>query len=362
MPDPSHGGSPLASASVASTLPLVAPLLRPLTHEDLSGSSASDLTMSFWAPTPAVVAPLVVPLVVPPVGPPVVPLPPIPAPAPPVANVAQQAPAIIPPSLAPVSLLCPAKPFKLPAIADAKAYLNNSSIIQYYLHCPEFSTQRSDIALITDFRNAKASAYWEGQVRVAVQDGFLHFPFENKGSMYNGKGFKMLSALNEHCHSNSITNAFTTLMSLFNDSMGKSEEIMVFLSQFNGMVNDMAQCKIVIPPILMVMFFLCSLHPCYDDLLEQFCSRYKSLDGASLDSIVADVWYHNEFKLVGLDKKLPPGRNPWAAAASAPPASDWQGKEWNNPYNGYPSSILTDCETALEVISHGKWFLSHLSL
>jgi hypothetical protein len=98
------------------------------------------------------------------------------------------------------------------------------------------------------------------------------------------------------------------------------------------MVNDMAWCKIVIPPILMVMFFLCSLHPHYDDLLEQFCSRYKSLDGASLDSIVADVWYHDEFKLVGLDKKLPLGRNPWAAAASAPPAVDWQGKQWNNPY------------------------------
>ncbi len=98
------------------------------------------------------------------------------------------------------------------------------------------------------------------------------------------------------------------------------------------MVNDMARCKIVIPQILMVMFFLCSLHPCYDDLLKQFRSRYKSLDGASLDSIVADVRYHNEFKLVGSDKKLPPGRNPWAAAASAPPAVDRQGKQWNNPY------------------------------
>jgi hypothetical protein len=82
MPDPSHGGSPLASASVVSRLPLAAPPLRPLTHEDLSGSSALDLTMSFWAPTSAVIAPLVVPLVVPPVGPPVVPLPPVLGPAP----------------------------------------------------------------------------------------------------------------------------------------------------------------------------------------------------------------------------------------------------------------------------------------
>jgi hypothetical protein len=98
------------------------------------------------------------------------------------------------------------------------------------------------------------------------------------------------------------------------------------------MVNDMARCKIVIPPILMVMFFLRSLHPHHDDLLKQFCSCYKYLNSASLDSIVADVWYHDEFKLVGLDKKSPPGRNPWAAAASASPAVDQQGKQWNNPY------------------------------
>jgi hypothetical protein len=44
---PLHGGSSPAAASVALTLPLVALLLRPLPHEDLSGSSASDLTMSF---------------------------------------------------------------------------------------------------------------------------------------------------------------------------------------------------------------------------------------------------------------------------------------------------------------------------
>jgi hypothetical protein len=228
MPDPSHGGSPIASVSVTSTLPLAAPPLHPLTHEDLSGFSALDLTMSFWVPTSAVVAPLVVPLVVPPVDPLVVPLPPISAPAPPVANVAQQALAIIPPSPAPVLLLCPAKPFKLPAIADAKAYLNISSIIQYYLRCPEFSTQRSDNALITDSWNAKVGTYWEGQVRVAVQDGSLHFLCENKGSMYDGKGFEMISVLNEHCRPDSVANAFITLMSLFNDNMGKSEEIMVF--------------------------------------------------------------------------------------------------------------------------------------
>jgi hypothetical protein len=38
-------------------------------------------------------------------------------------------------------LIPPATPFKLSPIADSKAYLNLTSIIQYYLCCPEFSTQ-----------------------------------------------------------------------------------------------------------------------------------------------------------------------------------------------------------------------------
>jgi hypothetical protein len=78
--------------------------------------------------------------------------------------------------------------------------------------------------------------------------------------------------------------------------------------------------------------FFCSLHSCYDDLLEQFQSRYKSLEGASLDSIVVDIRYHNEFEFVGSVKKALAPKGPKAMAAAAPPHVDKQGKEWNNPY------------------------------
>ncbi len=88
--------------------------------------------------------------------------------------------------------------------------------------------------------------------------------------MYDGKGFEMLDAFDQQCRPDSVPNAFTTLLSLFNDNMGESEEVMAFHSRFDGMVNDMAQCKIVIPPILMVMFFLCLLYSGYDDLLGEF--------------------------------------------------------------------------------------------
>ncbi len=149
---PSHGGSPHAPASVVSLLASAAPLLCPLMHEDLSASSALDLMMSFWPSSLVAVAPLVVLSAN-------VALPPAPLP-----NVCPPSPvegAILPAvAIAPVLLICPAKPFKLPPIADSKAYLNLTSIIQYYLRCLEFSTQRLDNALATDSRNAEVNCFW----------------------------------------------------------------------------------------------------------------------------------------------------------------------------------------------------------
>ncbi len=150
--------------------------------------------------------------------------------------------------------------------------------------------------------------------------------------MYNGKGFEMLAALNQHCCPDLVANAFTTLMLLFNDSMGKSEEIMSLNLRFNGMINEMACYKIVILPILMVMFFLCSLPSHYAPLLDQFWLRLCCLETASLDLVVSDVRFHNKFKVIGEDKKAPPGKGPKAVAATASPAVDRQGKNWNNPY------------------------------
>jgi hypothetical protein len=140
----------------------------------------------------------------------------------------------------------------------------------------------------------------------------------------------MPTALDQHCCPDTVANAFTTIMSLFNDVQGNSELIMEFCSCFDGMVMDMMWCKIVIPPILLVMFFLCALHGHYTDLLKQFCSRFKVLEDASVDSVVKDVHYHNSFTLAGPKKSTPPqgSRVLKASAANA----DMHGHEWNNPF------------------------------
>jgi hypothetical protein len=162
----------------------------------------------------------------------------------------------VPPPETPMAFIRKAEPFELPAMKAAKAYLNHYSIIQYYLQHPEFSTQWADDALVTKSQKLEARCFWDGQIRVAVQDSSLLFLFKNKGSQFDGKGFEMLAALNWHCQSDLVANVFTMLMLLFNDIMTKSKEVMAFCASFDRMVNDMAWFKINIPPILLVIFFL----------------------------------------------------------------------------------------------------------
>jgi hypothetical protein len=185
-----------------------------------------------------------------------------------------------------------------------------------------------DDVLVTSPSNVAASLFWEGQLRNAVCEGSLRFLFDIKGTLYHGKGFEMLAALDQHCRPDLITNAFCMLMSLFNDVQGLSEAVFEFCSRFDGMVMDLSCSKIILPPILLVMLFLRALHSRYSDILDQFWSRYKKLEAATIDSVVENIRYHDEFKLVGFDKKTPGGSTPRASAANA----DKSGKEWASPF------------------------------
>jgi hypothetical protein len=225
--------------------------------------------------------------------------------------------------------LRPSETFKLPALKDPKAYLDVYDMILYWLRQPEYGTQLSDESLlITTPSNVAASLFWEGQIWSAVREGSLWFLFDNKGTLYHGKGFEMLAVLNQHCRPDTIANAFSTLMSLFNDVQGPSEPVLEFRSRFDGMVLDMSRSKIILPPILLVMLFLRALHSRYSDILDQFRSRYKNLETAAIDSVVEDARYHDEFKLVGSDMKVPGGCTPKAATANV----DKNGKEWSSPF------------------------------
>jgi hypothetical protein len=143
---------------------------------------------------------------------------------------------------------------------DPKAFLDSLEQIQYYLRMPNFCTGCMDDSLVTDASNQEASRIWEGELHTAIKEGTLLFLFKNKGTQYHGRGFEMLAALMQHCHPDTVTNAFSSLLSLFNDVQGDNESILEYQSHFNGLTLELNQCRVIIPPLLMIMLFVRALH------------------------------------------------------------------------------------------------------
>jgi hypothetical protein len=211
------GGYSHAPSSVASSFGALSSKLHPLPHQDARSSSDSDVSQSFGLPGQFFSLPDITP--VPPVDLPGVSVP------------------VQPPST-PSSSTRP-KPLKLVNIKDAKAYLDNYDLIQYYLRIPEFSTGCLDGVLQMDPSNAEASRIWEGQIHMAGKDGSLRFLFEDKGDLFHGRGFEMLATLDQHCRPDTVSNAFSSLLSLFNKVQGYNEPILEYPSRFDGLILDM---------------------------------------------------------------------------------------------------------------------------
>jgi hypothetical protein len=277
------------------------------------------MALAVPAPGPAVVptVPPAVALTVTPVAAPVA----IPGVAPPPAF-----PAMAPP---PCTTL-----LKLDPMKDAKAFLDSLEQIQFYLRMPDFSMGHADKSLTTDATNQEASHVWEGQLHLAVKDGPLRFLFNNNRSQYHGRGFEMLATLMQHCHPNTVTNAFSSFLSLFNNVQGDLESIIEYRSWFDGLTIKLARCKVIIPSLLLVMLFLRVLHGRYLSIVEQFCMRFKPIETATIDSIVSDIIYNDGFQVVDHSKKGKSGSVPprVPAAAAANTNSDWNGKVWQNPF------------------------------
>jgi hypothetical protein len=174
-------------------------------------------------------------------------------------------PVAAPPLVAQVTR--PAEPLKLCELKDAKAFINNFELVQFYLHIPEVSTGCVDDALITYLSNLAVSCMWEGQLWLAVKDGNIWFLFKNKGNIYKGRRFEMLAALTQHCHPNSVANAFTSLLLLFNNVQGNNKLILQYWSFFDRIIMELSRCKVEISQILLVMLFLCTINSHYSDFL-----------------------------------------------------------------------------------------------
>jgi hypothetical protein len=146
--------------------------------------------------------------------------------------------------------------FTLPPIKSGDNYLKSGDIILIWLHSLIFSMARADSQLVTDACNALASQFWEGQLRTSLKDGTVCYLFENTGSTYFGMGFEMLQVIEDNFRPLSISNLFTTLHALFNNTQDSKESIHKFWSWFEGHLGALSWLLVAIPSILQVMLFL----------------------------------------------------------------------------------------------------------
>ena len=217
-------------------------------------------------------------------------------------------------------------------------------VIQLYLHMDIFSMGHANGSLVTNAANSAASCIWEYQLHLAVKDGSLCVLFDNKGDMFNGKGFEMLAALNHHCCTETVSTAFSSLMSLFNKIQGESESILAYRSRFNGLVNNLSWSKVSIPLVLIIMLFRHCIHGHYSEILDQFWTRHMLLETTNINLVIKNVKYLNSFTLHDpKGKAKSSARVPAAATAN----TDKNGKVWQSPFDwlsqAYGKKGITVC-------------------
>ncbi len=184
---------------------------------------------------------------------------------------------------------CPVEPLKLCKLKDAKATHQKFQVDSILPPCPEILHGPcgwcSDHWFVQSGHElhvgrAALACCWRWQPSVSLQE---------QSNLYNCHGFEMLAALTQHYHPNSVANAFTSLLLLFDNMQGNDKPILQCWSCFDGIIMELSCCKILIPQILLVMLFLRAIHSHYSDLLEQFCTCFKSMKTATIDSIIGNI-------------------------------------------------------------------------
>jgi hypothetical protein len=156
---------------------------------------------------------------------------------------------------------------------------------------------------------------------MAVQDGPIRHLFDNTGDLYYARSFEMLATLEAHFKPATFSHTFAALLSLINDKQSE-EGIREFRAHFEGHLYDMSRSAVSIPPILKAMLFLQALHPRYKAIIDMFASKQKDISAASINSIISDAQFMDEFSFFGsngnpdpvaddlLDTRSPPELSP----------------------------------------------------
>ncbi len=95
----------------------------------------------------------------------------------------------------------------------------------------------------------------------------------------------------------------------------------------------MARCKVVIPPLLLVMLFWRALYSRYSDIVERFWTRHKSLKMTLIEMIIVDVTYHEEFILKEPRCQDKSSKTPSRIPAESAAHADKAGTVWSSPFD-----------------------------
>ena len=95
------------------------------------------------------------------------------------------------------------------------------------------------------------------------------------------------------------------------------------------------------------MLFLRGMHSCYQDLLSQFALKHKDLALATIESIVTDARFMDDFVVVkGKTKPGAPGSSPRSTPSTATVATNKECKAFWTPFEWlatYDSGFVTAC-------------------
>jgi hypothetical protein len=108
----------------------------------------------------------------------------------------------------------------------------------------------------------------------------------------------MVAALEANFKPVTFSHTFSTLLSLINNKQSE-EGIHEFRACFEGHLHDMSRLAVSIPPILQAMLYVRALHPRCKAIIDLFASQQKDISVASIDSIVSDAHFMEEFSFFG---------------------------------------------------------------
>ena len=213
--------------------------------------------------------------------------------------------------------------YEHPKLSDLSSYSSWSLSTLFFLR--SYFDVLSGQPLVTTVDDASQRRQLEFKVYTCLVDGSeAQLLFANKGDLYDGKGFEMVGAINNHFSPCDDMVTFEILHDLPNNRQGTSEPVTSYQSRLEGMFLRTSSLGHPVSSKLQVMLFVIGLRAEYKPLIDRFRFGELSFDSMTM-SKVSDLV--QKFDRAPRSTDTPIARSTAAAAhvaaaASTTPSSD----------------------------------------